>query len=141
MDLTVLQTTLEGLLALPREQSVVEFKSNLEKPEDIGTYLSGLANTAALQRADLAWLVWGIEDGSHRVAGTTFNPFEQKVGNQALVMWLQMMTQPRADFVFHELTYQGQRVVMLEIHPARGTPVAFQHVRYIRVDTHLVKLA
>ena len=142
MDTTVLQTTLESLLSLSREQTVVEFKSNLDKPEDIGAYISGLANTAALLGAERAWLVWGVEDGSHQTVGTVFNPFQQKVGgNQALIMWLQVMTQPRADFAFHELAYQGKRVVMLEIHPARGTPVAFQHVRYIRLDSHLVKLA
>lgn len=141
MDPHVLQATLENLLALSREQTVVEFKSNLDKPEDIGAYISGLANTAALQSADRAWLVWGVEDGSHSVIGTAFNPFQQKVGNQALIMWLQVMTQPKADFSFHEVTHQSQRVVMLEIHPARGTPVAFQHVRHVRVDTHLVKLA
>ncbi|MFM1980145.1 MAG: hypothetical protein RLZ68_1410, partial [Pseudomonadota bacterium] len=126
MDLHALQTTLENLLALSREQTVVEFKSNLDKTEDIGAYISGLANTAALQGADRAWLVWGVEDGRHRVIGTTFNPFQKKVGNQALIMWLQAMTQPRADFEFHELTYKGHRVVMLEVQPARGTPVAFQ---------------
>lgn len=141
MDASALRATLESLLGLPREQTVVEFKSNLSDAERIGAYLSGLANTAALQGRDRAWLVWGVEDGSHRVSGTGFDPFQQKVGNQSLSMWLQVMTKPRADFTFHELRYEGLHVVMLEIHPARGAPVAFQHVRYIRLDSHLVKLA
>lgn len=141
MNSTALRATLESLLCLPREQAVVEFKSNFPEPEKIGAYLSGLANTAALQGRDRAWLVWGVEDGTHRVQGTVFDPFRQKIGNQSLQMWLQVMTQPRADFAFHELDYDGLRVVMLEIHPARGAPMAFQHVRYIRVDSHLVKLA
>ena len=51
------------------------------------------------------------------------------------------MTQPRADFAFHELTHPQGRVVMLEVHPARSAPVAFQHIRYIRVDSHKLKLA
>jgi ATP-dependent DNA helicase RecG len=33
------------------------------------------------------------------------------------------------------------RVVLLEIHPARSAPVSFKHVRYIRIDSHKVKLA
>lgn len=141
MNPTALRAILESLRSLPREQAVVEFKSNFAEPEKIGAYLSGLANTAALQGRDRAWLVWGVEDGSHRVLGTVFDPFGQKIGNQSLQMWLQVMTQPRADFAFHELDCDGLRVVMLEIHPARAAPMAFQHTRYIRVDSHLVKLA
>lgn len=141
MDATALHATLDILRNLPHEQAVVEFKSNLSDPDKIGAYLSGLANTAALQSRDRAWLVWGVEDGSHRVVGTVFDPFRQKIGNQSLHMWLQVMTEPRADFEFHELNYNGARVVMLEIHPTRAVPMAFKHVRYIRVDSHLVELA
>ena len=140
MNTAPLRATLETLRSLPREQAVVEFKSNLSDPEKIGAYLSGLANTAALQDRDRAWMVWGVEDGSHLVLGTVFDPFLQKVGNQSLQMWLQVMTQPRADFTFHELDHDGLRVVMLEIRPARGAPIAFKHTRYIRVDSQLVKL-
>ena len=141
MDATALHATLDILRNLPHKQAVVEFKLNLSDLDKIGAYLSGLANTAALQGRDRAWLVWGIEDESHRVMGTFFNPFQQKIGNQSLHMWLQVMTQPRADFEFHELNYNGARVVMLEIHPTRAVPMAFKHVRYIRVDSHLVELA
>lgn len=144
-----LLATLESLRQLSRERATVEFKSNLNEPEDIGRYISGLANVAALQGHSRAWLVWGVEDGSHHVVGSHFNPFTQKVkvdkakagSNQALIMWLQVMMQPRADFEFHELDHEDGRVVMLEIHPARSAPIAFQHVRHLRVDSHLVKLA
>jgi ATP-dependent DNA helicase RecG len=141
MEATSLLDTLSTLLRLPREQGTVEFKSNLNEPEDIGQYLSALSNTAALQGHDRAWVVWGVADDSHAVAGTGFDPFKRKVGNQALTMWLQAMTQPRADFAFHEVAHPQGRVVMLEIHPARSAPVAFQHLRYIRVDSHKVRLS
>jgi len=142
MESAALLDTLTALLHLPREQGTVEFKSNLVDADDIGQYLSALANTAALQGHDRAWLVWGVADDGHAVTGTGFDPFKRKAaGNQALVMWLQTMTQPRADFEFHELMHPQGRVVMLEIHPARSAPVAFQHMRYIRVDSHKVKLS
>lgn len=48
MDLPTLLDTLSTLLRLPREPATVEFKSNLDDPEDIGQYLSAMANTAAL---------------------------------------------------------------------------------------------
>lgn len=142
MDLATLLDTLSTLLRLPREQGTVEFKSNVVEPDDIGKYISALANTAALQGHDRAWLVWGVADDGHAVTGTSFDPFKRKAGgNQALVMWLQTMTQPRADFEFHELQHPQGRVVMLEIHPARSAPVAFQHRRYIRIDSHKVNLS
>lgn len=141
MDATTLKTTLLSLLNLPRERSVVEFKENLSDPEKIGQYVSGLANTATLHNKDRAWLVWGVEDGSHRIVGTLFDPYGEKIGNQALQMWLQVMTSPRADFAFHELSIDGKHIVMLEVHPARSAPIAFKHIRYLRVDSHLVRLS
>lgn len=141
MESATLFDTLVTLLRLPHERGTVEFKSNLVDPLDIGQYISALANTAALQGHDRAWVVWGVADGNHDVTGTDFDPFRRKAGNQALVMWLQTMTQPRADFEFHLLQHPRGRVVMLEIHPARSAPVAFQHIRYIRVDSHKVKLS
>ena len=56
-------------------------------------------------------------------------------------MWLQQMTQPHADFKFHECTLPNGRVVMLEIFPARTAPIAFQLQRYIRVDSHTNRLS
>ncbi|BDT70081.1 hypothetical protein os1_42730 [Comamonadaceae bacterium OS-1] len=132
---------LERLCALPCEGSTVEFKSNLDTSADIGQYLSALANAAALQGHERAWLVWGVTDGSHAINGTTFNPFLRKEGNQSLTMWLQHMTSPRADFQFHGLTLPQGQVVMLEIHPARSAPIAFQNQRYIRIDSHKTKLS
>lgn len=137
MNLTVLQK----LLDLPREQTTVEFKSNLDAPGDIGQYLSALANAAALEGHDRAWLVWGVEDGTQKVKGTMFDPFKHKIGNQSLTMWLQQLTSPKADFDFHECQHPNGKVVVLEIHPARSAPVAFENQRFIRVSSHKVKLS
>lgn len=132
---------LQKLLRLPREQSTVEFKSNLNEPKEIGQYLSALANIAALDGHDRAWVVWGVEDRTQKVKGTGFDPFTQKIGNQSLIMWLQHLTSPRADFTFHECQHPDGKVVLLEIHPARSAPVAFEGQRFIRVDSHKVKLS
>jgi ATP-dependent DNA helicase RecG len=138
---------LQDLLTQARERSTIEFKSNWDQAEDIGEYISALANAAALEGHERAWMIWGVDDVTRQVKGTTFDPFHQKVksdkgnGNQSLVMWLQFLTQPRADFQFHELQHLDGRVVVLEIHPARSAPVAFKHVRYIRIDSHKVKLS
>jgi ATP-dependent DNA helicase RecG len=140
-------SVLQRLLDLPREQTTVEFKTNWDLADDIGEYISALSNAAALNGHDRAWMVWGVDDATKAIRSTTFDPFTQKVktdkpgSNQQLIMWLQFMTQPRADFQFHEVTHPDGRVVLLEIHPARSAPVAFKQVRYIRIDSNKVKLS
>ena len=93
-----MQDTLATLLSPPREQATVEFKPHLDDPEDIGQYLCAGANTAVLHRHDRAWVVRRVAGGSHVITGSGFDPFKRNVGHQALVMWLQTMMQPRADF-------------------------------------------
>ncbi len=141
MDQQALLDTLERLRSLPREAATVEFKSNLDKADEIGQYISALANSAVLEGHDRAWLLWGVEDGTHEVKGSQFDPFARKEGNQALIMWLQQMTLPRADFTFHGCDHPQGKVVMLGIHPARSAPIAFQKLRYVRIDSHKTKLS
>ena len=142
MEPLALRETLERLRGLPREAATIEFKGSVQEPTEIGQYLSALANSAALDGHDRGWLVWGVEDGTHAVKGTTFDPFTKKgEGNQALIMWLQQKTSPRADFVFHECHHPSGKVILLEIHPPRTAPIAFENIRYIRIDSHKTKLS
>ena len=69
---------------MPRETEWLEFKHNNAEPQEIGEYLSALANGAALHRQAQAYLLWGVEDGTHAVVGTAFRPRRAKVGNEEL---------------------------------------------------------
>ncbi len=87
-------------------------------------------------------MVWGVDNRTHSVLGTTFAPFATKgAGRQPLIMWLTQLISPRPDFQFHEVAHPGGRVVMLEIHPPRSVPLAFKGVRYIRIDSHKSRLS
>jgi ATP-dependent DNA helicase RecG len=142
MEPQVLSEILNRLRELPREAATVEFKMNLHEPSEIGQYLSALANAAALAGDERAWLVWGVDNATHAVKGTVFDPFSNKAeGNQPLIIWLQHMTVPRADFTFHECPHPDGKVILLEIHPARTAPIAFRNIRYIRIDSHKTKLS
>jgi len=66
------------LCALPAETEWVELKHNQASPQEIGEYLSALANAAALNGKAHAYLVWGVEDGSHQILGTEFEPTTAK---------------------------------------------------------------
>lgn len=131
----------DRLRGQPREGATVEFKMNVREAGEIGEYLSALANSAALAGHDRAWLIWGVDDATHEVRGTSFDPFTDKVGNQSLIMWLQQMSTPKADFEFHRCTHPKGSLIVLEIHPSRTAPVAFEGERYIRIDSHKTKLS
>ena len=126
MTALTFQSRLDSLLALPTETEWLEFKHNNADPVQIGEYLSALSNSAVLHDQQRAWLIWGVRDGDHAVAGTSFKPRQTKVGNQDLEGWLSTKVFPRLDFRIHEFEYSpGFPVVMLEIYPCWHTPVRF----------------
>ena len=141
MDSATLNQQLETLIAMTDETMTVEFKSNLKEAKEIGAYISSLANSACLIGHEHAWLVWGVDDANHTIQDTHFDPFKQKVGNQGLIMWLQQKTTPHADFEFHRLERAEGTVILLEIRPPRSAPIAFDGIRYIRIDSHKTRLS
>lgn len=72
------------LVSLPKETEWVEFKHNFHSEEEIGQRLSALSNSAALLNKPFGYLVFGVEDGSHAVIGTTFKAKQHKKGNEEL---------------------------------------------------------
>ncbi len=129
------------LLSFPSETEWLEFKHNNDDPERIAKYISGLSNSAALQSQPFGYVVWGIEDGSHRVVGTSFQPRTARVGNQALELWLQIGLTPRLDFRFFEFEIASLAVVILEIPAARGLPTRFNKDEFVRIGENLTQLS
>lgn len=123
------------LCKLPRETEWLEFKGNNADPQEIGEYLSALANAAAYNGKAFAYLIWGIEDGTHRAIGTRFSPSAAKKGNEPLETWLLRLLAPKIHFRFYELTLEGQPVVLLEIGQAFRHPVRFQNEAFIRIGS------
>ena len=123
------------LRQLPRETEWVEFKTNRADPQDIGEYISALANGAALNGKNAAHILWGIADGTHAVIGTDFKPEAAKTGNEPLENWLRRDLTPPLDFRFYEVAVDGKRVVILEIDPTTQQPAAFKGERFICVGS------
>ncbi len=121
------------LIRLPRETEWVEFKHNNADPQEIGEYISALANAAALNGKPSAFLVWGIEDGTHAILGTSFDPMAAKKGNEPLENWLLRLLTPKIDFRFYPVTVDGQPIVVLEIQAAYRHPVRFSGHEHIRI--------
>ena len=128
------------LCNLPHETEWVEFKVNHRDPQTVGEYVSALSNAASLQDKVHAYILWGIENGTHAVVGTDFSPALSKKGNEPLETWLLRLMNPRIDFRFHEVMIDGKRVVIMEIDRASQHPVAFEGVEFIRVGSSKRKL-
>lgn len=135
-----LQRIVEHLRSLPRETEWVEFKHDIADPQEIGEHISALSNGAALHRQIQAFMLWGIEDGSHNLLGTTFHPRDARVGNEELENWLLRLLNPRIEFRIHEGDLSGKRVVLFEVQPASHQPVGFSGTEYVRVGSYTKKL-
>lgn len=128
------------LRALPAETSWLEFKGNNSDPEMIGKLCSALSNSARIEGRDFAYIIWGIDDSSHAVVGTSFAPDSQKANGQVLQLWLANSLKPSIAFNFRITAHQQGRIVLLEIPAATGAPVAFNNIPYIRIGSTTPKL-
>lgn len=131
---------IDELLAQPAETSWLELKHNNSEPDMIGLRCAALSNAARLDDRAFAYMIWGVEDGSHRIVGTDFNPDTRKAGNQPLLLWLANALQPSPAFSFRAVAHPNGRMVLLEIPAAPGAPVSFQGVPYIRIGSTTPKL-
>ncbi len=128
------------LRKLPGETEWVEFKGNNSKPEEIGEYISALANSAALAGKVNAYMIWGIDNDSHEIIGTDFQPDGVKIGNEELENWLIRLLSPKINFYFYTLNFNGSSVVFLEVGAAFRHPVRFKNDEFIRVGSYKKKL-
>lgn len=131
---------IKELLKQPNETEWLEFKHNNDDKEMIGEYISALSNSAALNSKTNAYMIWGVDDATHKILGTTFKPSVTTKGNEALENWLLRLLTPKIDFKFYEVTIDEKEVVLLEIAPANINPVTFSGVEYIRLNSHKKKL-
>src|SRR6185436_2221294 len=127
------------LCKLAAETEWVELKRNNDNRREIGEYLSALSNAAALADKAFAYLVWGVDDCTHAIVGTSVTPMSDKIGNEVLESWLLRQLSPKLSFRFHEVTVEGHRVVLLEIERARRQPTQFEGIEYIRIGSYKKK--
>lgn len=131
---------LEWLIKQPSEAEWFEFKANYHSVEEIGERLSALSNTASIFKQPFGYLVFGVEDATHRILGTTFNPSTTKKGNELIESWITQRLSPKIDFRVHSFENNGKSIVLFEIPAASGQPVSFSHEPYIRIGSTTRKL-
>ena len=111
-----------------------------DEPELIGEYISALSNSAAICDKEKAYLLWGINDQTHNIEGTSFAPSKMKKGNEEIESWLAGGLKPRVDFKFIEIYTDNGKVVIMEIPAAINKPTSFKDTEYIRIGSYKKKL-
>jgi len=124
------------LIRLPSETEWVEFKHSNDNPDEIGEYISALSNSATYVDRDSAYVVWGIDNETHDIVGTTFDYKNKKVGNEELENWLRRSLSNNANFSFHGVEVDNKALVLLIIYRATHRTVRFKNVDYIRVGSY-----
>ena len=134
---------IDRLRANRTEKEWFEFKRNYSSSKMIGKNLSALANSACVKMQQRAYLIFGIDDSTHDVVGTVFDPYAVKAdkSNQDLLIWLSSKLQPAARFESHIIDHPDGKVVVFEIFPAKYQPIDFDGTAYIRVGSSTTELA
>jgi ATP-dependent DNA helicase RecG len=132
----------DELRALPRETEWVEFKKGTATTnERLGMYISGLSNSACIKNQDFAYLIFGVDDVTHDVIGTSFNFKTAKEGSQELELWIKRNITPTLNFEHYVCQYNANLSVELFCIPAaKSEPVSFMNYQKIRIGTSLTDL-
>ena len=138
---TRLLALIDDLRAFPAETAWLEFKENNTDPRAIGRLISAVSNAARLEDKDCGYVVWGVRDAGHAVAGTRFDPSSAKHQRQPLEFWLSQMLRPGVAFSFQPVQHPDGRLVLLEIPAATTAPVEFDRTAYIRIGSATPRLA
>ena len=141
MNETELVSLIDSLRRKRNEKDWFEFKLNAIDPQELGEYISALSNSACLEGNTKGYLIFGINNNSHDVIGTQFDPFAEKGrGNQDLLIWLTIGLNPRVEVHPHIVNHPDGRIVLFQIGAASGRPVAFYGQEFIRVGSSKTSL-
>ena len=119
-------------LLLNTENECVEFKKaeNNFDIDILGKYFSALGNEATLKNKQYSWIVFGIDDKTHKLTNTNFysdNNFN-KVKKQ-----ITDNTIDNIGFIeIYEFMRNGKRVIMFQVPAASGTPINWKGFPYGR---------
>ncbi len=133
-----LKILLSELRSFVNETEWVEFKVN--NGTEIGEYISAISNSACVHDKAYGYIVFGIDDRTHRIVGTKFTSNKKGKGNEDLIPWIARLLEPRINFDFYEFEVEGVNVVVVRVKATQNTPVKFRGIPYIRIGSSKKKL-
>lgn len=123
------------------ESEILDYKENMEKPSEIGEYISALGNSAIMMGKPAAYIIWGVKDFSKEIVGTNFEPYKSKSKagknkGMPLITNLEVFLDPTMDLKWEELIVENKRLVLLTVDVRHlMKPISYKGERYIRVGT------
>lgn len=136
-----LRSLLTELLSYPDELPWLEIKHGNDNPDEIGKYISALANSACTENRDHGYMIWGVENDSRIIEGTAFDPDHKNKNQQPLRIYLSRTLKPEIAFEFYSFEVDGKKVVILEVEAAYRRPISFQGTEYIRIGESRTELS
>ena len=142
MEYSEFKKLIDALISRPTETEWVEFKDNFHSNDEIGERIAAISNSALLKNMSFGYIVFGVDDKTHKVVGTNFYPTQKKVGNEELESWLSTRLNPRIDFeIIDNFDYEDKgHVCIFKIPATVNRPVSFLNIEYIRVGSVTRKL-
>lgn len=131
---------LNRLLQETGESNWLEFKENNADPDYIGKWVSACSNAAILSGKQKAYLVFGVEDKTHKKVGTIIKLNDLKKGSENFINWISRMLNPRVMMEFIDFQSDGLDFSIICIEPTYEKPIEFAGDAYIRVGENIKKL-
>ena len=131
---------LENLLTYNDEYEWLDFKENWFNKDEIGEYISAIANGAALCGKEFGFIVWGINDKTKEIVGTTIN-FDKDIDNEPYKHYLARNLLPKISFETKEIKYKEKRIVILIISQSKSLITTFKGEGYIRIGSSKEKIS
>ena len=127
------------LISSESEQEWYEFKENWFRPDELGEYVSAISNAAAFHYQEEGYFIWGINDATHEIVGTTFSQYCNH-NSEPYQNYLARNLSPSINFRFEDIEIGGKKVVVLIIPAASELPTSYKEKRYIRIGSSKTSL-
>lgn len=120
------------VLLLNTENECVEFKKaeNNFDIDILGKYFSALGNEATLKNKQYSWIVFGIDDKTHKLTNTNF--YSDNNFNKVKKQITDNTTDNIGFIEIYEFMRNGKRVIMFQVPAASGTPINWKGFPYGR---------
>ena len=129
----------ENLIKFKDEYEWLDFKENWFSKDEIGEYISAIANGATLSGREYGYVVWGVRDSSKEIVGTSVN-FDRDIDGEPYKHYLSRNLRPSIAFESAEFDYRGFRIVMLIIPASKSVVTKYKGQAYIRIGSSKEKL-
>lgn len=133
------ESVVQSLIQYNAEEEWFEFIENWFEHHAIGEYISAISNAAALRGKESGYFIWGVNNETHEIVGTTVN-YQKDYNKEPFQHYLARLLTPDLYFSFNEIEVQGKRVVVLDIPAAKTVPTSFDGIRYIRIGSSKEKI-